>query len=163
MCSFVTCVCVCVVSSQDVSHLSDLQCDWRKHGPAQDVPQPAVLQDLLSRRPARWVSDRRHLLCAGTLTSDKYLSLNAFYCVNYEWGISCYRCQPHTLYLIVGIKCYLNHWLCCVSVSGSGNSCVRNYFTWTHTPEWYNATRAGPLGQLHSHCCKINPPKENAC
>lgn len=53
--------------------------------------------------------------------------------------------------------------LCCVYVSGSGNSSVRNYFTWTHTSEWYNATRARPLGQLHPHCCEINPPQANAC
>ncbi len=76
-------VCVCVVSPQDVSHLSDIQCDRREHGPAQDVPQPALLQDLLPRWPARWVSDRRHLLCTGTQTNDKPFSLNAFYCANY--------------------------------------------------------------------------------
>lgn len=49
---------------QDVSNISNLQRNWRKHGPAQDVPQPALLQDVLQGRSACRVSDRRYLLCS---------------------------------------------------------------------------------------------------
>lgn len=38
---------------QDVSHLPDLQRDGREHGPPEDVPQPALVQDRLQRRRAR--------------------------------------------------------------------------------------------------------------
>lgn len=37
---------------QDVSHFSNLKCDGGEHGPAEDVPQPPLLEDQLQQRRA---------------------------------------------------------------------------------------------------------------